>query len=116
MQTYSLYLRECLPLALRGSIRGALNWVAILVAALLGGFAQYLEGQLVFAEGWLGIGLGAVISAFLLWLFIVVYSGVSVVVRRTISIVEIEVQARVQNETARVLRRGHRTLAKKIVI
>jgi MFS family permease len=72
MQSYPQYLRECLPLALRGSLQGALNWVAILIAALLGGFAQYLGAQLVFADGWPGVVLSAIISSVLLWLLIAV--------------------------------------------
>jgi hypothetical protein len=40
---------------------------------MLGGFAQYIGTQLVFSEGWLGVIVSAIISAFLLWLLIAVF-------------------------------------------
>lgn len=40
---------------------------------MLGGLAQYIGAQLVFAEGWLGVALSAMISSFLLWLLIAVF-------------------------------------------
>ena len=40
---------------------------------MLGGLGKYLGAQLVFAEGWLGVVLSAMISSLLLWLLIAVF-------------------------------------------
>ena len=72
MPPYSQYLRECFPLALRGSIHGALNWGLIAAAAALGGLGQYFGIQLVFAEGWGGVAAAIVIAAVVAWLVIVI--------------------------------------------
>ena len=72
MRPYSLYISKCLPLAIRGSIHGAHNWGAIVGGATLGGLAQYLEIQLVFAEGWQGVVASSIIAGIVTWLVIVV--------------------------------------------
>jgi MFS family permease len=72
MRLYPQYLRECFPLAIRGSIHGAWNWGSIVGAAALGGLAQYLGAQLVFADGWQGVVASAIIAAIVVWLLIVV--------------------------------------------
>jgi hypothetical protein len=69
---YLQYLRECLPLALRGSIRSTLTWAAILFAGMLGGLGQYFSGQLVFAEGRLSVALSAIASSVGMWILIVI--------------------------------------------
>jgi hypothetical protein len=68
---YPQYLRECLPLALRGSIRGTFTWAAILFAGMLGGLGQYVGAQLVFVEGWPGVVISAIVSATGVWILIV---------------------------------------------
>ena len=72
MQTYPQYLRECLPISLRGSIRGALNWAVILAVGGLAGFAQYIRDPVIFAEGWQGVAISMIIASFAAWLVIVV--------------------------------------------
>ncbi len=72
MHPYPQYIRECFPLALRGSIHGAWNWGSIVGAAALGGLAQYFGAQLVFTDGWQGVVASAIIAAIVIWLLIVV--------------------------------------------
>ena len=72
MQSYPLYFRECFPLALRGSVKGKLNWSSILTVAALAGFAQYLGIRIVFAEGWQGVAASMLLAALVAWLVIVV--------------------------------------------
>ena len=71
MPPYPQFLRECFPLALRGSIQGALNWALIAVAAALGGLAQYFGFQVVFAEGWGGVAAATLVTAVVAWIVIV---------------------------------------------
>lgn len=71
MHLYPQYLRECLPLALRGSIRGTFTWAAILFAGMLGGLSQYLGAQIVFVEGWPGAAVSAIVSSVGMWILIV---------------------------------------------
>ena len=72
MQSYPQYLRECFPVALRGSLQSKLNWSSILVVAALAGFAQYLGVRIVFAEGWQGVAVSMLLAALVAWLAIVV--------------------------------------------
>ena len=72
MRPYPQYISNCFPLALRGSVHGAFNWGSIVGVAVLGGLAQYLGIQLVFAEGWQGVVASTIIAAIVAWIVIVI--------------------------------------------
>jgi hypothetical protein len=72
MRAYPQYLSKCFPLALWGSIRGALNLGTIAIVAAFGGFSPYVGMQLVSDDGWQGVVASAVIAALVGWIVIVI--------------------------------------------